>query len=318
MATSVWKGHLTFGLVSIPVRLCRAARADKVEFRQVHRGTGTRVRQALCREPQEVTAGGDGGQDEEVSLREGGKSPIPFPAFGGQVEVSRGELAKGYEYEPGRYVVLSRDEMESITPRTAHEMQILEFVRLSEVDPIYFETSYYVAPDRAGEHAYALLFEALRRSAFVAIAQVAMHRREHVVVIRPGRSGIVLHTMFYQTEIRRADEYRTDSANVSQKEVDLALLLVNSLVAPFDASKYRDTYREKLDALITAMLEGLPRVEPERPRHAPVVNILNALQRSLQSLQRKGPASVDAPVQRGRKKTRGKRAVTAASETTAN
>ncbi len=290
-----------------------------MEFRQVHRGTGTRVGQALCREPQEVTAGGDGGQDEEVSLREGGgKSPIPFPAFGGQVEVSRSELAKGYEYEPGRYLVLSRDEIESITPRTAHEMQILEFVRLAEVDPIYFETSYYVAPDRAGEHAYALLFEALRRSAFVAIAQVAMHRREHVVVIRPGRSGIVLHTMFYETEIRRADEYHTDSANVSQKEVDLALLLVNSLVAPFDASKYRDTYREKLDALITARLEGLPPVEPERPRHAPVVNILDALQRSLQSAQRKRPASVDAPEQRGRKKTRGNHAVAAASETTAS
>jgi DNA end-binding protein Ku len=126
----------------------------------------------------------------------GAGDPIPFPGPARPVEVNRGELAKGYEYEPGRYLVLSRDEMESITPRTAHEMQILEFVKLADVDPIYFETSYYVAPDRAGERAYALLLEALRASAFVGIAQVAMHRREHVVVIRPGRSGIILHTMF--------------------------------------------------------------------------------------------------------------------------
>jgi DNA end-binding protein Ku len=111
------------------------------------------------------------------------------------VEVSRSELAKGYEYEPGRFVVLSCDEMESITPRTAHEMQILEFVQLAEAGPGYFETSYYAAPDKGGERAYTLLPEALRRSGLVGIAQVAMHRREHVVVIRPGQTGIVLHTM---------------------------------------------------------------------------------------------------------------------------
>ena len=125
-------------------------------------------------------------------------------------------------------------------------MQILEFVKLAEVDPIYFETSYYVAPDRAGERACALLFQALRSSGFVAIAQVAMHRREHVVVIRPGRTGIVLHTMFYETEIRREDEHRSQAAEVSDKELELALLLVNNLAAPFDPSKYRDSYREKL------------------------------------------------------------------------
>ena len=135
-----------------------------------------------------------------------------------------------------------------------------------------------------------------------------MHRREHAVVIRPGRSGIVLHTMFYEIEVRRADEYRSDSANLSQKEIDLALLLVNSLVAPFDASKYRDAYQEKLNALITDKLAGLTAVEPERPRHAPVVDIFDALQRSLQSAQRKPPASVDKPEPKARKKTRGKHA----------
>ena len=203
------------------------------------------------------------------------------------MEVSHGELAKGYEYEPGRYLVLSREEIESITPRTAYEMQILEFVQLAEVDPRYFETSYYAAPDRGGERAYALLLEALRSSSLVGIAQVAMHRREHVVVIRPGTTGIVLHTMFYEEEVRRENEYRTDTSRIAQKELDLALLLVTSLSAPFEAAKYRDGYREKLDALIAAKLQGKALTETEAPRRAPVINILEALQRSLESTARK-------------------------------
>ena len=302
MATSVWKGHLTFGLVSIPVKLYRAARAEKVGFRQIHEATGARVRQTLYREPQpsltaqavqNCTSQAEVGLTAPVSrTKQTADRTIPFP---GPVEVSRDELAKGYEYEPGRYIVLSKEEMENITPRTAYEMQILEFVNLAEVDPVYFETSYYVTPDRAGERACALLFQALRGSGYVAIAQVAMHRREHVVVIRPGRTGIVLHTMFYETEIRREDEYRTDPAKVSEKELELALLLVNNLAAPFDPSKYRDSYREKLDTLIAAKLQGLPSTARDAPTRAPVVNILDALQRSLQSTARK-PSIGEAPV----------------------
>ncbi len=230
MATSIWKGHLTFGLVSIPVKLCRAARAEKVAFRQVHQATGTRVRQALYREPEDSLDMPAWFADEqpqpETSPLAGernvrhSETVIPFPSQPKAVEVSRDELAKGYEYEPGRYVVLSREEMETITPRTAHEMQILEFVKLAEVDPTYFETSYYVSPDRGGERAYALLLEALRTSALVGLAQVAMHRREHVVVIRAGRTGIVLHTMFYESEIRRENEYRTATEQIPQKELE--------------------------------------------------------------------------------------------------
>ena len=293
MATSIWKGHLTFGLVSVPVKLSRAARAEKVAFRQVHEATGTRVRQALYREPQEsleVGALGEHASEAEIPrLPKKEKAypsdtVLPFPASATALEVSRNELAKGYEYEPGRYLVLSREEVDSITPATAHEMQILEFVKLAEVDPVYFETSYYVAPDRAGERAYGLLLQALRASGLVGIAQVAMHQREHVVVIRPGRTGIVLHTMFYEPEIRRENEYRTDTGQIPEKELNLALLLVNSLTAQFDASKYRDGYREKLDALIAAKLENKTAEDRQAHRPAPVVNILEALQRSLDSM----------------------------------
>jgi DNA end-binding protein Ku len=320
MATSVWKGHLSFGLVSIPVKLSRAARAEKVSFRQVHEATGTRVRQALWRESG-TSPGVEDSDEQEQETREVRKSDtvIPFPVPPPAVEVSRSELAKGYEYEPGRFVVLSREEMDSITPRTAHEMQILEFVQLAEVDPGYFETSYYAAPDKGGERAYALLLEALRRSGLVGIAQVAMHRREHVVVIRPGQTGIVLHTMFYESEVRRENEYRTDISQVVPKELDVALLLVNSLTAPFEPSKYRDNYREKLDALIAAKLKGLPAKELERPRPAPVVNILEALQRSLQSAQRKRPGGEAAAGPQVRKtKPRVKRKGSLGNEATAS
>jgi DNA end-binding protein Ku len=198
-------------------------------------------------------------------------------------------------------VTLTKDELAAITPRTAREMQILEFVQLSEVDPIYFETSYYAAPDKGGERAYSLLFESLRQSGFVGVAQIAMHNREHVVIVRPGRSGIVLHTMFYESEIRREDEYRTDTSAVVQKELDLALLLIRNLAAPFEPAKYRDSYREKLDALIQSKIAGEETVEAPAPKPAPVVNILEALQRSLESASgRKPPAKEESPAQPGR------------------
>ena len=141
MATTIWKGHLSFGLVSIPVKLYRAARAEKVAFRQVHEASGSRVRQALYREPEasfEIEAADEEQEESQQPPTANANTVIPFPSQPKAVEVSRGELAKGYEYEPGRYLVLSREDMESITPRTAYEMQILEFVQIAEVDPRYF------------------------------------------------------------------------------------------------------------------------------------------------------------------------------------
>ena len=211
--------------------------------------------------------------------------PAPPPPI-----VQRSELVKGYEYSKGQYVTISKEDLEKITPETAREMQILEFVKLAEVDPIYFETSYYVTPERAGERAYALLFEALRRSGYVALAQFAMHNREHIVVIRPGRTGIILHTMFYETEIRRDDEYRTETSNVAERELELALLLVQNLAAPFEPAKYHDTYKEKLDALIAAKIEGKEPVEERKPAAKPAGDILAALERSL-AIARKPAAS---------------------------
>jgi len=211
-------------------------------------------------------------------------------------EVSRSEVVKGYEYARDQYVTISKEELAQITPATARDMQILEFVKLQEVDPIYFETSYYVTPDKGGEKAYSLLFEALRKSELVGVAQIAMHNREHVVVIRSGRRGMILHTMFYQSEIREEDEYHADTSGVNPRELDLALLLVQNLQAPFEPAKYHDTYREQLDALIEAKIAGQETVTAPAPKQAPVVNILEALQRSLEATGgRKPPAKEEKP-----------------------
>ena len=227
MAATVWKGHLTFGLVSIQVKLNRAARAERVSFRQLHAESSAPVKQVYLREDDAVEA------FETVEVAPPARAPVPIrgpvapPPVSQTIPaptpfVQRSELVKGYEYSKGQFVTISKEDLEKITPQTAREMEILEFVKLADVDPIYFETSYYVTPERAGERAYALLFEALRNSGYVAIAQFAMHNREHVVVIRPGRTGIVLHMMFYETEIRRDDEYRTDTSAVAEKELNLA------------------------------------------------------------------------------------------------
>jgi DNA end-binding protein Ku len=321
MAATTWKGHLTFGLVSIPVKLTRAARAEKVSFRQLSARTGTRVRQQLVAEepepeveskpPTRVAAPAPSAQaafraeapappparGKTASARKPEPEPEPEPEIEQEPEprtVSRSEIVKGYEFARDQYVTLSKEELASLTPETAREMQILEFVRLEEVDPIYFETSFYVAPDKGGEKAYALLLEALRQSKFVGLAQLAMQRREHVVVVRPGHTGIVLHTMFYENEVHRDDEYRADIGVVAEKELELAKLLIENLAAPFEPAKYRDTYREKLEALIEAKLEGREVIEAPPPKPAAVVNILDALQRSLQATPAKKPAASEA------------------------
>ncbi len=186
-------------------------------------------------------------------------------------------------------MVIEDEDLKKITPQTTTEMEILEFVKLEEIDPVHFETSYYVAPDEAGEKAYALLFEAMRETQFVALAELAMHRKEHVMVLRPGKHGLLAHTMFYSEEIRQDQEHQAQTSLVVGKELQMAKLLVESLAASFDAGKYKDKYREKLQAVIDAKVQGRPvALTQAASKPAQVVDILQALEKSLQ-LVRKPP-----------------------------
>src|SRR2546423_367075 len=251
MASTVWKGYLTFGLLSLPVKLNSAGSSETVSFNQLHKTDNSRVKQILYCQAED--------------------KPI-----------SRSDIVKGYEYEKDKYVVVDEEEIKKVAPKTAKTMEVLEFVPTAEVDPIFFESSYYLAPDEAGEKPYALLFEALRKAGFVGIAKIAMHNREHIVVLRPGTNGILLHTMYYRDEIRQVDEFRTNTDLVKEKELELAMTLIQSLQAPFEPEKYKDEYRANLLAMIDAKVKGQEVVAPaQAPHKAPVIDILEALKMSL-------------------------------------
>lgn len=250
MATTVWKGHLTFGLVSFPVRLYSAARGESIHFNQLHKTDNSRVKQVLYCQVED--------------------KPIP-----------RSEIVKGYEYEKDHYVVVEDEEIKKVAPPSAKVMEILEFVENAQVDPIYLETSYYMAPDEAGEKPYALLFEALKQTGRVGVAKIAMHNREHIVILRPGKNGVLMHTMYFSHEIRSVDEFRTDTSLVKEKELALAANLVDALAADFEPDKYKDTYRENLLKMIEAKKQGEEVVATPEPQQAKVVDIMEALKASL-------------------------------------
>jgi DNA end-binding protein Ku len=262
MATTVWKGHLTFGLVSFPVKLFTAARSENISFNQLHKSDNSRVKQVLYCQAED--------------------KPVP-----------RSELVKGYEYEKDRYVVIDDEDIKKMAPGTARVMEIIEFVKTTEVDPVYFEASYYMAPDDAGEKPYALLYQVLKTTGYVGVAKIAMHNREHIVIFRPGPTGLLMHTMYYTHEIRKVEEFRTDTSVVSDKEKALAQMLVETLAAPFEPDKYKDGYRENLQAMIEAKIKGQQVVAPAVHEPAKVIDIMEALKQSL-AIAKKPAASAPA------------------------
>jgi DNA end-binding protein Ku len=278
MASTVWKGHLTFGLVSFPIRLYSAARSESISFNQLHKADGSRIKQMIYCQAED--------------------KPIP-----------RSEIVKGYEYEKDKYVVIEDEEIKKVAPPTAKVMEILEFVKTDEVDPIYLETSYYMAPDDAGEKPYALLFDALNKTKYVGIAKVAMHNREHIVVLRPGKKGILMHTMYYSHEIRKVDEFHTDLSLVKEKEVALATNLIEALAGEFEPEKYHDTYRDNLLQMIEAKKEGHEVVATPEPKESKVVDILEALKASLAMAKKPAASEVAAEpaevVQKPKRRARG-------------
>ena len=289
MATTVWKGYITFGLISIPVRLYAAARGERISFNQLHSVCHSRLKQ-----------------------------PLFCPVCNRQVE--RSEIVKGYEYEKDQYVLFDDKELDKIEPPTAKVMEILEFVKVDEIDPLYFDASYYVSPEDAGVKAYALLMQAMQDSGYAAIAKVYMHQREHIVIVRPGSKGLTLHTMFFSNEIRAAEALPTNKVELKDQEKALAQQLISSLAGPFQPEKYRDTYQDNVRALIDAKLQGKQVTEVPTPHLAPVVDLMEALKKSLadkkaapqpqkpaaegpaQRVAGAGPQAVPAPPKKARKK----------------
>ena len=261
MPASSWKGFLSFGLISIPIRLSPAARTERISFNQLHKVCHTRLKQ-----------------------------PLFCPTCNRMVE--RNEVEKGYEYEKDQYLLFTEEELEKIEPESARTMEILEFVKLSEIDPLYFDASYYAAPEEAGARAYHLLLEAMRKSGYAGIAKVTMYSREYIVIIRPGKNGLTLHTMFYSNEIRSATEFgNIDNTELKEQERTMAVQLIENLAAPFQPEKYHDTYQEGLKTLIAAKAEGQDVVAPPHISQPAAVDLMAALKQSLSQTQTKKPAT---------------------------
>ena len=175
-------------------------------------------------------------------------------------------------------------------------MEIVRSVLLSEIDPVFFETSDYVAPDRGGERPYAMLFEALRETGHVALARVGMYGREHIIILRPGRHEILAHTMFYVDEIRFDNEFRTNVEGIGAQELQLAKTFLEDIEAPFAPEEFKDAYREELEAMVAKKrAEAEVTSESQKPAAAaPVVDILEALRKSI-AMARKPPVAETAP-----------------------
>jgi DNA end-binding protein Ku len=277
MAATVWKGFISFGLVSFPVRLFSAARAEAVHFHMLHKKDQSRVKEVwYCAEE---------------------NKPI-----------ERSEIEKGYEVSKGEYVAVEDDELKKIAPPTATTMEILQFVGKDEVDPMYFESSYYVAAEDRTAKPYVLFMAALTDTGQNAIAKIAMHNREHVVLIRPSNGTLVLHTLFYPDELHKANRSEAPKAKYTSKELELAKSLVNQLTAPFKPREFTDTYRENVVRLIEQKRKGHRITTVKQPRKAPVVDLMEALKRSLKSSSAAVSAK-DSSRTQGSKKPSGRRKV---------
>jgi DNA end-binding protein Ku len=268
---SIWKGSISFGLVNIAVKLYSATEEKDVSFHQVHREDGGRIRyKRVC------TVDGE--------------------------EVAYNDIAKGYELPDGEIVVLTDDDLAELPLTTSREIDVLQFVPLEQVDPIYFNKSYYLEPDPKATKAYVLLRDTLEESGKVAIVKVALRRREALATLRVREGVLTMETMLWPDEIRApAFGFLDESPDVRKQEMAMAASLVDSLSGDFDPSEFTDQYREALESLIEAKVEGrdlVPAPETEVDGGGKVVDLVAALQASIDAAKkgRTGGASSDESV----------------------
>jgi DNA end-binding protein Ku len=269
---SLGSGTISFGLVSIPVRLYTAASSGNVAFNQLHAVCGSRIKQqTFC------------------------------PKCNKTVE--RAELTRGYEFAKDQYVRVSDEELKAQEGEASKIIDIAEFVPLDEVDPIYFEKTYYLGPDKGGEKPYRLLADAMEKAGQVALAKYVMRGKESLVLIRPAQSGLMLHTMYFADEVRDFGEIdKGDSAKIREGELDLALQLINGLAGEtFSPARYTDEYRHRVLEMINKKVEGqeITVAEPAAPR-AQVIDLMDALK---ESLAKRGLSPEDASAKKPPAKT---------------
>ena len=256
MARAVWTGALGFALVNVPVGLYSAAQDRTIRFHQFERGTSDRIR---LRRVNERT----------------------------QEEVDYGDIVKGYDLGGGDYVMIAPDELEAAAPERTRTIAITDFVDLDEIDPVYYRKTYYVAPQGdAAERAYGLLRTAMAKAGKVAVGTMVMRTKEHLVAVRPQSSALVLETMFFADEVRdpvQEVEQLPVGGSYSERELAMAEQIIRTMASPWRPESYTDTFRQRVEELIERKREGADIVREAAPGPAPVVDLMEALRRSVQA-----------------------------------
>jgi DNA end-binding protein Ku len=255
MPRSIWNGVISFGMVSIPVKLYTGTADKDISFNMLHKEDNERIKMLRW-----------------------------CPADERAVEMS--EIVKGYEYARDQYVVLTEEDFEKLPLPSKHTIELTQFVEASEIDPVYYEKSYYLEADERAMKPYALLLKALREKGLVAIAKIAIRNKERLCALRPLDGTIVMETLYYPDEIRieKADIPEVD---VSERELQMAFTLIEMLQEPFDPERYHDDYRQALMQLIEAKLEGQELAEVAAPVPANVTDLMSALKASVEAQKKK-------------------------------
>jgi DNA end-binding protein Ku len=262
MAHAIWSGAINFGLVTIPVKLFTAVRTNDLRFNFLHKKDNGRIFNerhcSVC--------------DEKVEYA---------------------DLVRGYEYEKGHYVTLTDDDLKGVNPEATQSVDIVEFVELEQINPMYFDTPYYLEPEKRGRHAYALLRESLRDANKVGIARVVIRSREHLAALKPNGEALVLELMHYTDELveQSSFDFPELKEQVAPAELKVAKLLIDSMSSErFEPEKYHDEYRQAVMTMIDARVAGEEVAAPEtkRPAATNVVNLMDVLQRSLEQTRDRG------------------------------
>jgi DNA end-binding protein Ku len=265
MARSIWTGTISFGLVTVPVKLYSAVNRKTVRFHQLNASTGVRIQQKRV-DPQ---------TGEEV----------PFE-----------DIVKGYEIAPDRYVVIAPEELEALDPKKTKTIDIEDFVDLGDIDPVFYDHPYYLSPGAGGAKPYRLLLEAMRETNKVAVARVVIRQKENLVAIRPMGDVLGMTTMIFADEVvdpKKLDDLPDpDEVTTTDRELDIAKQLVESLSGPFQPDKYHDAYREEVLALIErkAAGEDIAVQPPREEEQAPAPDLMSALKASLDAVRKEGAA----------------------------
>jgi len=257
----IWKGHLTFGLVTIPVKLYTATDSKDIRFRLLHKS---------CMNPIQNKR---------------------FCSYHDQI-VDWNDVVRGFEYAKGKFVPLTDEELDNVPLETAGTVSVSAFVSLADIDPIYYDKSYYLAPDEGGQKAFRLLHDTLGDASKVAVGKVVIREKEHLVSVRPFDGALVMSTLYYADEVREVEDIPElpVQAKVHPNEKKMALQLIEGLAAEFNPGEYKDEYRDALQKVINAKVEGEPLETGPARKEEKVVDLMDALRRSLQATRKEAPA----------------------------